>query len=134
MHIPMALIADEANLSQEGKLNVLGAFDRIVAPGFPMIHPKMVFIIRIEAGYADSGRRVPVRIRLMDEDGEVVFNADGEIGAPQVEPGGVASTYQIFGLAGVGFRAPGMYKFVVNLGDHPPHETALLVSTAPWAE
>lgn len=129
----MALIADEANLSQDGKLNVLGAFDRIVAAQFPMIHPKMVFVFRIEAGYADGGAKLPVRVRLMDEDGEVLFDAGGEIGAPTVRPGDVASAYQLFALAGIGFRAPGAYKFVVTLGDLPPHETPLIVSQSGWA-
>ena len=59
----MALIADEANISQEGKLNVLGAFDRIAATSFPMVHPKMVFLFRLEARYGDGGASVPVRVR-----------------------------------------------------------------------
>src|SRR5690606_24586074 len=78
VRVSMALIADEANVSQEGKLNVLGAFDRIVAPDFPMVHPKMVFIFRIEAGYGDGGVSVPVRIRLMDEDGGTLFETSGD--------------------------------------------------------
>jgi hypothetical protein len=129
----MALIADEANLSQDGKLNVLGAFDRIVAPQFPIIHPKMVFIFRIEAGFVDSRRKVPVRVRLMDEDGEVLFDAGGEIGAPEVQPGDLATAYQLFALAGIRFGSPGQYRFVVTLGDLPPHETPLTVAKASWA-
>ena len=133
MHIPMALIADEANLSQEGKLNVLGAFDRIVSPQFPTVHPKMVFLFRIEAGYGDGGRKVPVRVRLMDQDGGVLFEAGGEVGAPSVKPGEFATAYQLFGLAGIRFPGPGQYKFVVNLGDLAPHETPLLVAQGGWS-
>ena len=59
MKIPMALLADEANVSQEGKLNVLGVFDRIAAAGFPTVHPKMVFVFRVQAEYADAGRELP---------------------------------------------------------------------------
>jgi hypothetical protein len=128
----MALIADEANLSQDGKLNVLGAFDRIVAPNFPTVHPKMVFVFRIEAGYGDSLRKVPVRVRLMDEDGTVLFDAGGEIGAPEVRPGDLATAYQLFALAGIRFAGPGQYKFIVSLGDLPPHETPLLVAKSTW--
>ena len=80
----MALVADEANISQEGKLNVLGAFDRIAAPKFPTIHPKMVFVFRVEAGYGDGGVSVPVRVRLIDDDGGVLFDAGGEMRAPKV--------------------------------------------------
>jgi hypothetical protein len=128
----MALIADEANISQEGKLNVLGVFDRIAAPTYPMVHPKMVFVFRIEAGYGDGGRAVPVRVRLIDADGEALFEAGGEIVAPEVEPGDFATAHQLFNLLGVRFPQPGMYKFVINLGDLAPHETPVAAVQAPW--
>lgn len=132
MKIPMALVADDANISQEGKLNVLGAFDRISAPNFPTVHPKMVFVVRIEAEFGDGGRPVPVRVRLVDEDGGVLFEAGGEIVAPEVPPGDVATAYQLFALIGVSFAGPGLHKFVVNLGENPPHETPLVVMQSVW--
>jgi hypothetical protein len=129
----MALIADEANLSQEGKLNVLGAFDRIAATSYPMVHPKMVFVFRIEAGYGDGGLAVPVRLRLMDADGTALFEAGGEIIAPEVQPGDFATAHQLFTMLGIAFPQPGIYKFVINLGDLPPHETPLSAVQTPWA-
>ena len=55
MKIPMAFLADEANISQEGKLNVLGIFDRIAAAEFPVVHPRMVFAFRVQADFGDGG-------------------------------------------------------------------------------
>jgi hypothetical protein len=133
MIIPMALLADEANVSQEGKLNVLGVFDRIAAPSFPTVHPKMVFVFRVQSEYADAGRAFLVRLRLMDEDGQVLFEAGGELAPPAVAPGDFASANQIFTLVGIGFPRPGSFKFVLNVGDLPPHETPLNVLEAPWA-
>ena len=127
MKIPMALLADEANVSQEGKLNVLGVFDRIAAASFPVLHPKLVFVFRVQAEYADAGRRFPVRVRLMDEDGAALFEADGEITAPPVPPGEFLTANQLFSLVGTHFPRPGSYKFVVSVGDLPPHETPLMV-------
>jgi hypothetical protein len=128
----MALIADEANISQEGKLNVLGVFDRIAAAGFPTVHPRMVFAFRLEAEYGDGGSSVPVRVRLVDEDGQVLFEAGGDIVAPAVAPGEFASAHQLFTLVGVRFEKPGTYKFVVNLGNLPPHETPIAVVQGGW--
>jgi hypothetical protein len=130
--IPMALIADEANISQEGKLNVLGAFDRIASPSFPMVHPKMVFVFRIEAGYGDGGKAIPVRVRLIDDDGGALFEAGGEIVAPEVDPGDFATAHQLFTLLGIGFPQPGIYKFVVNLGELPAHETPISAVQTAW--
>ncbi len=131
MKIPMAFIADEANISQEGKLNVLGVFDRIASANFPMVHPKMVFVFRILAEFGDGGRPTPVRVRLIDDDGTVLFEAGGEIVAPQVEPGEFVTTHQLFGLLGIRFERPGNYRFVINLGDLPPHETPMVTFLAP---
>src|SRR5690349_25131268 len=100
MHIPMALLADEANVSQEGKLNILGVFDRVAAPAFPTVHPKMVFVFRVQAEYPDSGRSFAVRVRLLDEDGAVLFEAGGDLVPPAVPPGEFATANQIFTLVG----------------------------------
>ena len=124
MRIPVALLADEANISQEGKLNVLGAFDRITAP-------RMVFVFRVEAGFADAGHTARTRVRLMDEDGATLFDAEGDLTAPPLEPGDFVTANQIFTLVGVQFQRPGTYRFVLTVGDAPPHETPLRLTQAP---
>jgi hypothetical protein len=126
----MAFLADEANVSQEGKLNVMGVFDRITAGSFPVAHPKMVFAFRLQAEFPDSGRLFPVRVRLMDEDGGTVFEANGEITAPVVPPGEFITANQMFALVGVQFPRAGLYKFVVTVGDLTPHETPFAVTQA----
>lgn len=128
----MALLADEANVSQEGKLNVLGVFDRIAAQAFPTVHPKMVFVFRVQAEYGDAGREFPVRVRLMDEDGAALFEASGEIVGPMVAPGEFVTANQVFTLVGIRFPQAGSYKFLVHLGDLPPHETPLMLVQGGW--
>lgn len=126
----MAFLADEANVSQEGKLNVLGIFDRIAASAFPTVHPRMVFAFRVQAEYADSGRPFTVRVRLVDEDGGVLFEANGEMMAPEVQPGEFSTANQVFTLVGVQFPQPGHYKFVIDIDDIRPHETPFAVVEA----
>jgi hypothetical protein len=134
MKIPVALLADEANISQEGKLNILGAFDRIAAARYPTLHPRMVFVFRVHAEYADAGERFPTRVRLMDEDGGILFEANGELTAPHLAPGEFITANQVFSLVGVRFPHPGHYKFVLNVGDLPPHETPLRLIQAAVGE
>src|SRR2546423_5219262 len=55
MHISFAVFADAANLSQEGKLNVLGVFDAVQVAGLPTIHPRTHFIVRVKADGSDVG-------------------------------------------------------------------------------
>ena len=123
----MAVLADEANVSQEGKLNLMGIFDRIAAAEFPVVHPKMVYAFRVEADFGDSGRAFPVRVSMEDEDGTALFQADGEMMAPPVPPGEFTTANQLFALVGVQFPHPGIYRFVVRVGDSARHETPFLV-------
>jgi hypothetical protein len=123
----MAVLADEANVSQEGKLNLLGIFDRIAAAEFPVVHPKMVFAFRVEAEYGDAGRTFPVRVSMEDEDGTALFQAEGEIMAPTVPPGEFSTANQIFAMVGVQFPTPGMYRFLVRVGDTARAEAPFLV-------
>ena len=131
MKIPMAFLADEANISQEGKLNVLGIFDRIAAAEFPVVHPRMVFAFRVQADFGDGGRSMPVAVRLVDDDGGVLFDAAGEINPPVVPPGEFSTANQVFTLVGLQFPRPGVYRFMVTIGTLAPHETEFVVSVAP---
>jgi hypothetical protein len=126
----MAVLADEANVSQEGKLNLMGIFDRIAAAEFPVVHPKMVYAFRVEADFGDGGRAFPVTVSMEDEDGNALFQAEGEMMAPTVPPGEFTTANQLFALVGVQFPHPGIYRFVVRVGDTARHETPFLVQHA----
>jgi hypothetical protein len=128
--IPLSLLADEANVSQEGKLNVLGIFDRIAAAAFPVVHPKMIFAFRVQADAADGGRTFPVEIALEGPDGGVLFEANGEIGAPPVPPGEFTTFNQLFNLVGMQFPEPGLYRFIVRI-EGEVRETPLILEAAP---
>ena len=130
MRIPMAFLADEANISQEGKLNQLGIFDRIAAAEFPVVHPRMVFAFRVQAEFADGGRSFPVQVTIVDEHDDVLFEANGEINPPIMPPGEFSTANQVFTLVGLTFAHPGVYRFVVNVHGLEPHETPFVVSNA----
>ena len=127
MNISLAFLADEANVSQEGKLNVLGIFDRITASTFPVVHPRLVFAFRVQMEFGDAGRSFPVEVRLLDQEGEAMFEAVGEITAPAVPLGEFATANQVFAMVGVQFPSEGMYRFSVSLGGGEPHDTPFLV-------
>ncbi len=68
---------------------------------------------------------------MVDEDGGVLFEADGGLIAPEVAPGDFSVANQIFTLVGVQFPRPGVYKFLVDLGQLPTHETPFVVAQLP---
>ena len=55
MNVTFALFADAANISQEGKLNILGIFDAVHVGQLPSLHPRGTLVLRIKASPTDQG-------------------------------------------------------------------------------
>lgn len=54
MNAKLALLADFANQSADGMLNILGAFDTIYAVKSPAVHPEMKLVVRFEVHPAEA--------------------------------------------------------------------------------
>ena len=132
MELDFALIADAANVSQEGKLNILGIFDTIWAREFPVRHAAMVFVLRVKADFTDQGSHT-LEVRLLDADGEQLFRAEGPIQVPGSAPGRPVKPHVIMGLSGVSFRSPGDYSFEVMIDGHHLKSVPLYIVEAPAA-
>lgn len=111
MEIKIAVLADAANVSREGKLNVTGIFNRINAGEFPLTWPLLVLVIRLEAHASESGRH-SLKVRVADEDGGEVTAMDGEMHVPRAKDRSRAVTAQfILGIQNARFQKPGTYSF-----------------------
>ena len=87
MHISFALFADAANLSQEGKLNILGVFDAVQVGSLPTVHPRAHLVVRLKGERTDAGQH-SVTLRWLNPEGNELWSSTGElnIGLP---PSGV---------------------------------------------
>ena len=118
MEVPLALLADAANISQEGKLNVLGAFDNIDARAFPALHPAMVLVMGVSASPAEYGHSRKCRISLLDADANQILAIEGdlEIGQPS-DLSAPTSIYIPYSLPPIPFPHAGDYAFHILIGD-----------------
>src|SRR5205807_2768216 len=103
MEVTLALLADAANVTPEGKLNILGTFDIIYASKFPHVHPSMVLVIRFTAKRAEFGRKRPIEINLMDEDGKMLGKIEGTIEIDKPGVGLVSHAQLIANMANISF-------------------------------
>jgi hypothetical protein len=71
MDVQLAVLADHANLSMEGKLNIMGVFDVGRAHQVPITWPLMFFCARFHVGEAD-GYRHKFTLRVLDDDSHLV--------------------------------------------------------------
>jgi hypothetical protein len=65
MHVSFALFADAANLSQEGKLNILGVFDAVQVATMPTVHPAPPWCCASRDPGPTSGR-IPSSLRWLN--------------------------------------------------------------------
>lgn len=126
MQVKLAVLADYANVTGDGKLNILGIFDRINLLQIPAAHPQMHLVLRLEAHAAELERAHAVEIRLHDPDGNTIFEVQGEI-VPRGEAGESVSTNQILTLNNLQLEKIGNYRFVVLINNDVKTELPLAV-------
>src|SRR5881396_3655513 len=107
MEVKLALLADGANVSREGKLNLLGIFDTLFARSFPTTHPQMQLVIRFEAAAHEAGSTRQVEIQLVAGDGNVLFRLPGALTVQQRGLGDAIRMDHVLTLNHVQFERPG---------------------------
>jgi Family of unknown function (DUF6941) len=114
MKIVLAVLADAANVSQEGKLNILGNFANINASDFPARHPQMQLVLRMEASAAEVGGEKKMEVILMDADGKSIGRVTADFTVPEAtHPGESVRIQTIFALRDTVFPAAGRYGIYV---------------------
>ena len=86
MHVSFALFADSANISQEGKLNILGVFDALQVVSVPAVHPRATMVVRIKALPDDAGRHV-LAFSWAGPEGDEMWSSSGELEVGSPPPG-----------------------------------------------
>ena len=129
MEVDLALLADAATIDSSGKLNILGVFDRLSGPGFPLQHGRVTLILRFAAGMQESGTH-HAEIRLRAPSGDELLRLNGEM---QLDPGppsagGMIRVPHVVNLDGLVFPEPGRYSFEIRVDDEHHVSIPLTVS------
>ncbi len=56
MEVPLAVLADSANVSREGKLNIMDIFSQLSGQSLPVRCPHIALVFALEAHAAERGR------------------------------------------------------------------------------
>jgi len=85
MHLSFALFADAANLSVEGKLNVLGVFDAVQVTGLPTVHPRAHLVVRLKGTATDAGQHI-IALQWVSPAGAELWSSNGELNVATPPP------------------------------------------------
>jgi len=126
MNIQVAVLCDAAT-DDNGKLNLLGAFDTIYARELPATHPQCAVALRVTFASADEGKR-QLKLNFVDADGrsimppieipvEVTLPADMHFGTRNF----------VLNFQQLKFAQPGLYSMDVMLDGEVKANIPLLV-------
>lgn len=132
MELTLLLIADYANTTADGKLNVMGIFESITAASFPATQSEMYLITRFAAGPAEYGRNFKMDVTLINEDAsQELVNFAVENTVHRAQHGQDAHLNHLFRLNNVTFTAPGTYEFSVLVDNDLKGTLAVDVKSLP---
>ncbi|MCX6363020.1 MAG: hypothetical protein NTW58_02395 [Actinobacteria bacterium] len=118
MNVELAVLADYATTTADGKLIIAGVFDMISVASFPAQHPAMYLALRIHGDGADIGAHA-LELRLVDPDARGVVPAvtsrfevpdPGELSA-------IANSQFVINMANIAFEKPGPYAFDILIDE-----------------
>jgi hypothetical protein len=130
MQVAFALFADAANLSQEGKLNVLGVFDALQVGAMPAVHPRAHLVVRLKGDASDVGRHT-VTLRWVNPQGNELWNSTGDLNVGQPPPGVVEMDLPLIAQIDLPIDVAGAYRMTVSLDDRQNAEVLVQVRAVP---
>jgi hypothetical protein len=132
MNIQVAVLCDAAT-DDNGKLNMLGAFDTIYTQQLPAVHPQCSIALRVTFGHEDEGGH-QLRLNFVDADGRSIMPGI-DIPVQVVLPGDshFGTRNFIVNIQQLKFENPGLYSIDLTLDAEPHASIPLLVKHNPPA-
>ena len=133
MNIQVAVLCDAAT-DDNGKLNLLGAFDTIYAREMPAVHQQCTVALRVTFFSGDEGKR-QLKLNFVDADGHAIMPAiDIPVEVTLPEDMHFGTRNFIINIQSLKFDEPGLYSVDVSLDDHSHASIPLLVKHVPPAQ
>jgi len=126
MNIQVAVLCDAAT-DDNGKLNLLGAFDTIYTQQLPAIHPQCSIALRVTFFNGDEGKH-DLQLNFVDADGHSIAKFPPlpvEVTLPEDMHFGTRNF--VVNLQQLKFDSTGLYSIDISLDDQPQASIPLLV-------
>lgn len=132
MKCDIAVLADAANVSREGKLNICGIFKNIYSAQLPLLWPIMVMALQLGFDASEKGKQHTLGVQLVGPDGKVIQQLpDLNIDIAADTPGEMPGLPITLNLINVGLATYGTYHFELSANGERLHDVAFEVGAPP---
>ncbi|HYV99089.1 MAG TPA: hypothetical protein VE967_16655 [Gemmatimonadaceae bacterium] len=124
MQLAFALFADSANVSVEGKLNILGVFDALQVGNVPTVHPRATLVMRLKGALDETGHH-RVTLTWMSPAGVELWTSSGdlEIGSPP--PGAIEMDFPLILSFDLPIPVAGTHKLRIVIDEEQQGELSV---------
>jgi len=131
MNVQVAVLCDAAT-DDNGKLNLLGAFDTIQTQQLPAVHPQCAVALRVTFFNGDEGQH-NLKLTFVDADGRSIMPDFPSIPVELALPDDIhfGTRNFLFNFQQLRFEEPGLYSIDISLDDQPQASIPLLVKHNP---
>ncbi len=117
MKVNFAHLCDYANITADGKVNIMGLFTHIFGVKLPFIHLRAHLVFEIELHYTEVGTPFDVQLECVDADGNNLMRGKTQITVQGVgKPGDRPIVPQVLTLPPLKFVKPGPHDLNIFLG------------------
>jgi hypothetical protein len=118
-------LCESARESTDERMDTIGVFRRLYAPGFPAEH-QATLVVGVEWDGGETGDQ-PFKIDMLDPTGSPVITASGHTSVPDERAPNAPPPLSrlILPIDRMVFPVPGRYEFVVTVDDEPLASTPL---------
>lgn len=115
MKLTTAALCETARERNDGRLDLVGVFHELNAPGFPAVQEAMTAVFVIEWDADEQGEQ-PLRADLLAPDGTRVLTIEGHTAVSAEDPAAPPQTRLVMPLENVVFPTAGEYIFELLAG------------------
>jgi hypothetical protein len=135
MQLAFALFADSANVSVEGKLNILGVFDALQVASVPTVHPRATLVMRLKGTLDEIGNH-RVSLTWQSPDGTELWSSSGDLEIGPPPSGAIEMDFPLILTFDLPIPVPGTHQLRIAIDDElqgelPVHTRLGQVQMAP---
>lgn len=134
MKVNLAVLADYASVTREGKLVIAGIFNVVNAPRLPWVQPAMTLVFTLNVSSEEEGVHA-VAVRSFDPDGqEFASRFEAQVEAANVDFLDGASLNFLLGLNALALSKYGRHRFDLFVDDGYVESIAFMVKPTAGSE